>query len=227
MAILLRIALMNQTVKTQTVGALLIKHRIKAGLELTDVAKQTFIKLEYLEAIENNNFANLPNASYAKAYISNYAKLLKVNPRPLLAILRRDYQESAKGRLLPREFLKDSFKKSNFFSPIRLTLSFIIVIFISFLIYTAWQWYALSQPPRLEVFQPENNQTTASRVIVEGQTVMDAIVVVNAQPVALQAGGFFNTELYFDIEGPTTITVKATDKRGKTNTVQRSIQVEF
>jgi cytoskeleton protein RodZ len=218
---------MNQTVKTQTVGDLLIKHRNKANLELSDIAQQSFIKIEYLQAIENNDFASLPNASYAKAYISNYAKLLNVNPRPLLAILRRDYQESAKGRLLPREFLKDSFKKSNFFSPIRLTFSFVAVVFISFLIYTTWQWYALSRPPRLEVFQPENNQTTAPRVLVEGQTVMDAIVLVNAQPVALQAGGFFSTELYFDIEGPTTITVKATDKRGKTTTVQRSIQVEF
>lgn len=218
---------MNQTVKTQTVGDLLSKHRKKAGLELSDIAQQTFIKIEYLQAIENNNFADLPNASYAKAYISNYAKLLGLNPRPLLAILRRDYQESAKGRLLPREFLKDSFKKSNFFSPIRLTFSLIVVIFVSFLIYTGWQWYALSRPPRLEVFQPENNQTTAAKVLVEGQTVMDAIVLVNAQPVALQAGGFFSTELYLDIEGPTTITVRATDQRGKTSTVQRSIQVKF
>ena len=56
---------------------------------------------------------------------------------------------------------------------------------------------------------------------------MDAIVLVNAQPVALQADGFFNTELYFDIEGPTTITVKATDRRGKTSVVQKSIRVEF
>ena len=218
---------MNQTVKTQTVGDLLIKHRGKAGLKLTDIALQTHIKLEYLQAIEENNFADLPNASYTKAYISNYAKLLGISHQPLLAILRRDYQESAKGRLLPREFLKDTFKKSRVFSSIRLTLSFIIVIFLSFSIYTAWQWYSLSRPPRLEVFQPENNQITSARVVVEGQTVMDAIVVVNAQPVALSAGGFFNTELYFDIEGPTTITIKATDRRGKTSIVQRSIQVEY
>jgi cytoskeleton protein RodZ len=218
---------MNQTVKTQTVGDLLIKQRKKAGLKLADISRQTFIKLEYLQAIEKNDFSSLPNASYAKAYISNYAKLLNLNPRPLLAILRRDYQESAKGRLLPREFLKDSFKKSNFFSPIRLTFSFIAVVFLSFSLYTAWQWYALSRPPRLEVFQPEDKQITAPQVLVEGQTVMDAVVLVNAQPVALQAGGFFSKELYFDIEGPTTITIKATDKRGKTNTVQRSIQVEF
>jgi len=218
---------MNQTVKTQTVGDLLSKHRNKAGLELKDIAQQTYIKLEYLEAIEANDFSSLPNASYAKAYISNYAKVFGISPKPLLAILRRDYRESAKGRLLPREFLKDTYKKSRIFSPIRLTLSFIIVIFLSFAIYTTWQWYSLSRPPRLELFQPEDNQVTSARVLVEGQTVMDALVVVNAQPVALQAGGFFSTELYFDIEGPTTITVKATDRRGKTSIVQRSIQVEY
>lgn len=218
---------MNQSLKTQTVGDLLMKCRKKAGLELTEVAKQTFIKLKYLKAIENDDFLSLPNASYAKAYVNNYAKLLNVDPQPLLAILRRDYQESAKGRLLPREFLKESYKKSRFFSPIRLTISFIAVIFLSFLLYTIWQWYALSRPPRLEVFQPEENQSTSARVVVEGQTVVDAIVQVNAQPVALQADGFFNTELYFDLEGPTTITIKATDQRGKTSIVQRTVQIEY
>jgi len=218
---------MNQTIKTQTVGDLLIKHREAAGLELKDIAKQTFIKLSYLRAIEENNFAALPNASYAKAYISNYAKLLEVNPRPLLAILRRDYQESAKGRLLPREFLRDSFKKNNLFSPVRLTILLIVSIFLVFLSYAAWQWYSLNRPPRLEVFQPNDGDFTAARVVVEGQTIMNATVLVNAQPVALQAGGFFNTELYYDVEGPVTITIKATDERGKTSVVQRTIQVDY
>jgi cytoskeletal protein RodZ len=48
----------------------------------------------------------LPNASYAKAYVSNYAKLLTIDPQPLFSNLRRDYRESAKGRLQPREFFK-------------------------------------------------------------------------------------------------------------------------
>jgi cytoskeleton protein RodZ len=218
---------MNQTIKTQTVGDLLIKHRKAAGLELKDIAEKTFIKLNYLEAIEKNNFAVLPNASYAKAYISNYAKLLGVNPRPLLAILRRDYQESAKGRLLPREFLRDSFRKANLFSPVRLTLLFIASVFLIFLSYATWQWFSLNRPPRLEVFQPSDGDLTAARVVVEGQTIMNATVLVNAQPVALQAGGFFNTELYYDIEGPATITIKATDERGKTSVVQRTIQVNY
>ncbi len=218
---------MSQTIKTQTVGDLLIKHRKAAGLELKDIADSTFIKLSYLQAIEKNDFAILPNASYAKAYISNYAKLLGVNPRPLLAILRRDYQESAKGRLLPREFLRDSFKKTNLFSPVRLTILFISSVFLIFLTYAAWQWYSLSRPPRLEVFQPKDGDISAARVVVEGQTIMNASVLVNAQPVALQAGGFFNTELYYDIEGPTTITIKATDERGKTSVVQRTIQIDY
>ena len=218
---------MNQMVKTQTLGDLLKTNRKKAGLELEDIAKATFIKLKYLQAIENDDFAVLPNASYAKAYVSNYAKLLAVDPQPLLAILRRDYRESAKGRLLPREFLKESFKKAKLFSPIRLTVSAIIIMLLSFALYTTWQWFSLNRPPRLVLFQPEDNQVTANRVVVEGQTVIDAIVVVNAQPVALQADGFFNTELYFDIEGPTTITVKATDRRGKTSVVQKSIRVKF
>ena len=53
---------MNPVSKTQTVGELLAKKRQANHLTLKEVAEQTFIKLEYLEAIEANQFAQLPGA---------------------------------------------------------------------------------------------------------------------------------------------------------------------
>lgn len=218
---------MNQSIKTQTVGELLAKKRLEKKLSLSDIAKTTQIKLPYLEALEANDFASLPSAPYIKAYVTTYAKLLGLNSSPLLAILRRDYQESAKGRLVPREFIRQTLKKSALFSPVRLALLSALTLFVVFFAYAFWQWFQLSRPPRLEVFQPTEWQNTAAKVIVEGQTVDDALVMVNAQPVALQTGGFFSSEVYFTVEGPAIITIKATDKRGKTTTVQRQIQVKF
>ena len=218
---------MNSVSKTQTVGQLLAKKRRAKKLSLSEIEALTFIKLKYLTAIEADQFSELPNASYVKAYVNTYAKVLATDPKPLLAILRRDYQASAKGRLVPREFIKKTISRRQFFSPVRFALLSLASLFIIFLSYVAWQWYQLSRPPAIEVFSPEENQAVAAKVLVEGQTVNDALVVVNAQAVALDEAGFFSTELYLPTEGPSTITIKATDRRGKTSVVQRNVQVDF
>jgi hypothetical protein len=124
-------------------------------------------------------------------------------------------------------FLKDSFKKAKIFSPIRLTVFSNYYRFLSFSLYTAWQWFSLNRPPRLELFQPEDNQITSARVIVEGHDGDGCDGGGERSASVFTSDGFFNTELYFDIEGPTTITVKASDRRGKTSIVQKSIQVEY
>jgi hypothetical protein len=62
---------------------------------------------------------------------------------------------------------------------------------------------------------------------VEGRTVPDAIVLVNAQPVALQPDGQFRTELYLPQEGVRSITIEAKDRRGKAALLQRTVYVRF
>ena len=218
---------MKPVSKTQTVGDLLKNQREKQRLSIKEIATQTRIRPKYLEAIELNDFAALPAATFVKAYIKSYARVLKLETQPLLAVLRRDYKESAKGTLVPREFLKASYKKKFSWTPMRFLVISLVSLFVIFFSYVAWQWYQLNRPPSLEILSPNEGQPVAAKVLVEGQTVSDAIILVNSQAVALRDGGFFSTELYFSQEGPTTITVKATDRRGKTSVVQRSVEVKF
>jgi cytoskeletal protein RodZ len=213
--------------QTQTVGDLLRSAREKAHFTLADLAKDTHIKLEYLMALENNDFDALPSATFIKAYIRNYARIFKLDEKPLFAILRRDYEESAKGQLIPREFLYPQLKKKTLYSPVHLVFLTVASVFIVFFSYALWQWFQLSRPPLLTIAAPAEEAEVSSRVIFTGKTSAEAILTVNATPVALREDGSFETEVYLPQEGVNTVTIKATDRQGHSAVVQRNVQVKF
>jgi len=213
--------------QTQTIGDLLRSAREKAHFTLEDLTKDTHIKLEYLVALEENNFDALPAATFIKAYIRNYARIFKLDEKPLLAILRRDYEESVKGQLIPREFLYPQLKKKTLWSPIHLVFLSVMLIFTVFFSYALWQWFQLNRPPVLVLISPEENVEVASRIIFKGNTKADAILTINSAPVALREDGSFETELYLPQEGINTVTIKASDKNGKSTVLQRNVQVKF
>jgi len=213
--------------KTQTIGELLRQEREKKKLSLIDLSKQTRIRQQYLEALENNDFDLLPSAIFVKAYIKSYARILALDAQPLLAILRRDYEESNKGQLISREYLYPVLDKKKSWSAMRTVAMAAVTVFLVFFSYAIFQWFKLNSPPNLEVLTPKEGETVAGQLLIEGQTEADVILLVNSQPVALKAGGFFETELYLPQEGKTTITFKATDKRGKITVLQRTVDVQF
>src|SRR5690606_3386217 len=64
---------------------LLKETRQKYGLSLEDVAQRTYIKLPYLEALEEGRMEALPAPVYTYGYIRQYAKLLGLDGGELVA----------------------------------------------------------------------------------------------------------------------------------------------
>ncbi|PIR59012.1 MAG: hypothetical protein COU69_02305 [Candidatus Pacebacteria bacterium CG10_big_fil_rev_8_21_14_0_10_56_10] len=212
---------------TKTVGEILKEERQRYRMTLSEVARRTRIRQEYLTALESNDFRRLPAAAFVKGYIKAYAKLFGFDPQPLVAVLRRDYKQSAKGRLVPREFLKPVLRRRLVWGPVTLVVLVVASLFVTLLGYVGFQWHSLNQPPQLELSAPADNQLVAAQIKVAGRTEPEATVLVNAQPVAIQPDGSFQTEVFVSREGLTTITVEASDRRGKTNLVQRTVTVRF
>lgn len=196
-------------------------------LTLEELAKRTRIKPEYLHALEANQFDQLPAATFVKGYIRSYAQVFGFEYHPLLALLRRDYKESAKGKLIPQEFLKPVLKKSQFWTPVTMMVAVLAGVFVSLLVYVGVQWYNLNKPPDLIVFSPKSDEFVSAQVKVSGWTNPEAVVSVNTQPVALQPDGNFQTEVFLPKEGITSITVEAKDRRGKSSLQQRTVYVRF
>jgi hypothetical protein len=64
-------------------GALVRRLREGKGLSLDDVASATRIAKRYLEAIEADEYARLPAATFVRGYLRSLARLLEVDPERL------------------------------------------------------------------------------------------------------------------------------------------------
>jgi len=214
-------------VKTKTIGEILQDERLRHHLSIKEMAQRTRIRPEYLEALERNEFSELPASTFVKGFIKTYAGLFNLDPLPLLGILRRDYKESASGTLVPREFIKPVLKRRLVWTPITVTVLALGAIFFTLMSYLVLQWYNLQKPPILIVESPLENAFVSPQIKVAGQTVSDGKVMVNSQPVSILPNGTFETDVYLPREGIHVITVEVADRRGKKNQTQRSVHVRF
>jgi len=213
--------------KNKTIGEILRDERESRRFKINDLAEKTRIRLTYLQALEANKFEVLPSATFVKGYIKTYAQVFGFDHKPLIALLRRDYKESARGTLVPREFITPVLKQKFSLSSVTLLVLLLAGTFISLLGYVGMQWYSLTRPPQLTITAPKDQEQVASRVIVTGETEPDAVITVNDQPVALQQDGSFTTEVFLSNEGISTISIESTDRRGKSNEEKRTVYVRF
>ena len=196
-------------------------------MTIAQVANATKIQPSFLAALEENQFDKLPASTFVKGFIKNLADFFAQDPQPLLATLRRDFKESVQGKLVPRDFIRPVLKKQQLWTPLTMTFLFLGVIFLTLITYVGFQWYSFQKPPMLTVTSPKEDQVVTQKVKVEGKTLPDAIVSVNAQPVSLYPDGRFETEVLLPKEGSHIITIESSDRRGKKSVVQRIIRVKL
>ncbi|MXV18778.1 RodZ domain-containing protein [Deinococcus xianganensis] len=66
-------------------GAALRQAREGLGLSTQDVALRTKIRGDYLRALEDGNLSALPERTFARSYLTRYARELGLDPQPLLS----------------------------------------------------------------------------------------------------------------------------------------------
>lgn len=213
--------------QSKTVGELLQHEREQQRVSLSTLAKLIRVREPFLKALEENRFTDLPAAVFVKGYVKAYARVLGFDPDPLLALLRRDFQEGAKGQLVAQELLRPSFRKGVTLPPIRLATSAAIGAFLILFIYIAVRWYGLIAPPHLEVFEPAEDAVVSSQVMVRGLAEPETVVTVNAQGAPVEADGSFEVDITLPTEGLSTITIEAKDRQDKVTSLQRTVFVRF
>ena len=70
-----------------SVGVALREAREQLGLSLADVATRLKFAPRQIEALEQDDFARLPEIAFVRGFVRSYAKLLQLDPAPLLAAL--------------------------------------------------------------------------------------------------------------------------------------------
>jgi cytoskeleton protein RodZ len=86
----------------RTIGEILREAREKRELSLDEVALLTKVRVKYLAAIEADHFDALPSKVQKKGFVRTYARVLELDPAPLLAQLRDVLDED---ELLPEEVI--------------------------------------------------------------------------------------------------------------------------
>jgi len=70
---------------TNGVGAKFVAARTARNLSIADIARQLKFSPWQIEALESENYELLPDAVFTRGFIRNYARLVGIDPAPLLA----------------------------------------------------------------------------------------------------------------------------------------------
>jgi len=84
-------------------GSLLREKRASLGLSIEQVAGDTNIPPEYLEALENEQFDIIPGVGYVKGFLRTYGDYLELDPDPIIDMYNTRYGNGMGPRpLFPR-----------------------------------------------------------------------------------------------------------------------------
>lgn len=171
-------------------GEILKDTRAQKRLSQEDVASQLLLKKEVIRAIEEGDWANLPQAPYVRGFIKNYSELLGLDWRRLLALYRAEYDER-KYLKRPKEHKRRLMFTPNLIPPITAALG--VIIFIAYLIL---QYTSILSAPQVEIYSPQNDTTTTAAVIeVSGKTEEDTTISIDGQLVNVDESGNFNYQI--------------------------------
>lgn len=75
-------------------GKVLAEARERLGLSVAEVARQLRLSSRQIEALEADDHASLPGKTFLRGFLRNYAKLLRLEPEPLLALCQPDAHQA-------------------------------------------------------------------------------------------------------------------------------------
>jgi len=205
-----------------TIGTVLKNARRNRRFSRVRLEKETRIKKEFIKAIEEEKWSQLPELPVVKGFVRNIAQTLKVNEKRVTALLRRDYPPKPLD-VNPKKGVFEKFV----WSPKFTFFLGVVIVIIALLGYLSFQYTSFISPPTLEIIGPKEGEViTGTEIAVFGKTDSDANISVNNQPVIVDADGAFEAEIEV-VKGSQEIIIRATSRGGKETVVRRRIKVEL
>jgi len=204
-------------------GEKLRQTRLFKNLKIENIAKKINIRNEYLIALEEERFENLPAGLYGKNFLKKYADFLGLNTKELL----QNPTTNLDNRLESNPFSQKIVKKSKFlvFPKIFRNILIAVAILICFL-YLIFYLRQIFFPPKLEILQPETNiMISETSLLIKGTTEKEAEVRVNGELILNNHDGIFSQMVNLK-KGLNNITIQAKKKYSRERVITRQIQVE-
>ncbi|WP_414039258.1 helix-turn-helix domain-containing protein [Acidithiobacillus sp. M4-SHS-6] len=125
------------------------------GWTLRQVAEQLHITEVQVQGLEEGDYSVLPGATFARGFLKNYARLLGLNPEPLLRSY--DADNAGSGLSPTQQLLPDGESPLLDYSKRTLLISFLIVVAVVVAIWWFWGRSGTSATPH-----PVNTQPSVS-----------------------------------------------------------------
>ncbi|PWB38816.1 MAG: hypothetical protein C3F02_01870 [Parcubacteria group bacterium] len=214
----------KRAVSGQSLGERLKKIRLDQGHTLEEAEVKTKIQLKYLEILENGEYDLLPGDIYARVWIKAYTNFLGVPPEDFLADYKIEKQVSENINKYDRlNQQRRQPKDSVVLRPRNVKLALITLIILAVVGYLIWQVNNIIAPPNINIREPKNNFiTTESQLMISGQTVAEAELVINGERVLTDNSGLFSQPVNL-VPGLNKFKISAKKKHSRTNYIDWNI----
>ncbi|KKW09908.1 MAG: Transcriptional regulator XRE family [Microgenomates group bacterium GW2011_GWC1_49_7] len=211
----------------KTVGSILEQARAAKNITLEEAEKVTKIRAKFLEAMEADDYSQLPSISYAKGFVKNYSEYLGLDSKTVLAFFRRQTTDVSRASLLPKKEQRALSRSLIQLTPGRFLAIILGSLALIFLGYLGLQYRAINQPASLSIESPTNQLVTNERrVDILGKTDADATVTINGTAILVRSDGKFFDQVTLE-PGVNKITIVATSRFGKTTTIVREVGLQL
>jgi len=208
-----------------SLGETLKKARSQKNVSLEQAEEETKVRIKYLKALEEEDYAILPETVYSIGFLAKYADFLELEKESLVDQFKRERGTSKKNsKLLLERNLKESF----FYLTPKTAIFFLIVVFIIGIV--GYVFYSVRQftlPPNLEVALPASGQVIKDdKVEIVGKTDGGVTLVINNQMVLIDDKGNFHQQVHLN-QGLNTFEVKAKNQLKKESAKVLKVMAEY
>jgi cytoskeletal protein RodZ len=205
----------------RTLGETLKDARKSKNISRLDLERETKIRRSFLEAIESNNWQNLPEYPVVQGFVRSIVHVLELDEQVILSLLRRDYPQKNVS-LAPKPDVKNKF----IWSPKWTLLAGALLVTLVIGGYLGYQYKQFISPPSVTLTKPrENEEIKPGMYVVEGKTNLDATIMVNNQPTVVSEDGNFVEEIEITKDTKEVVVV-ATSRSGKVTEIQRKVKIK-
>ncbi|MBO4644477.1 MAG: helix-turn-helix domain-containing protein [Alphaproteobacteria bacterium] len=171
-------ALNPEKPEKETVGALLRRTRLAKNQDLRDIASYLCIRYQFLEALEDGRYKELPGEAYANGFIRSYAAYLGLNSADIITRYKQEFYSQSEHEnnaytIMPQE-------TENIVPAPRVLIASVILLLVAF---GLWQ----ASSGKKEEIVPVNVEPVDSIVVVEQSYPLPPEEQVVSQPAAEEA----------------------------------------
>ena len=198
-------------------GAMLQQARKNKQLSLEDAAAELFILKRHLQALENENFSEMPQAAFARGFAINYAKFLGLDPVKIASSFDAAYPTELKSRssnniespLRPMGTLQRDTHNRIRFNPL------LIIAVIGVIILAIFLFRMVTNASKENNEQPVNTSEDISAIEqAQGAAINSDTNGVSASGSALNLGGESTVAATLDVKLTDAAVVVITDASG-------------